>query len=89
VIYDVAMLQISNLPVLAHDTNILKQCDDQAVEGIMEEYGASQKQISQALDRADRYTPRVNAIADKHTVITLGSDGRTLYGYAWNKKMAQ
>lgn len=89
IIYDFAMLQISDLPVLAHDTNILKQCDDQAVEGIMEEYGASQKQIFLAFDRADRYTPRVNAIADKHTVITLGPDGRTLYGHAWNKKAAQ
>lgn len=88
-IYDFALLQILGLPVLAHDANILKQCDDQAVEGIMEEYGASQKQIFLAFDRADRYPPRVNAIADKHTVITLGSDDRTLYGHAWNKKAAQ
>lgn len=55
----------------------------------MEEYGASEKQIFLAFDRADRYTSQVNAVAEKHTVITHGSDGRTLYGHAWNKKVAQ
>ena len=85
-IYDFALLSISDLPVIAHDTNILKQCDDPSVEGIMEQYGAAQKQIFLAFDRADRYTPRVNEIADAHTVIRLGPAPNTLFGQAWNKR---
>lgn len=84
-IYDFAMLQVSDLPVIAHDSNVLKQCDDPSVEGIMEEYGASKKQIFLAFDRADRYTQRVYDIVDEHTVIQLGADEETLFGTAWNK----
>lgn len=48
------MLQVSNLPAIAYDSNVLKQCDDLSVEGIMEEYGAFKKQVFFAFDRADR-----------------------------------
>ena len=85
-IYDFAVLETSALPAIAHDTNILKQCDDKAVEGIMEQYGAATKQIFLAFDRADRYTQRVNDIVDQYTVIQLGPDEQTLFGKAWNKR---
>lgn len=84
-IYDFAILKMSNLPAIAHDTNILKQCDDSAVEGIMEEYGSSKKQIFLAFDRSDRYTPRVNEIVNEHTVIQLGADIDALFGKSWNR----
>lgn len=86
VIFDLAMLAISQLPAIAHDSDILKRCDDEAINGIMSQFESSKKQIFLAFDRATRYTQKVQQIADRHTVIELGPDGRSLYGESWNKR---
>lgn len=86
VIYDLAMLQLTPLPAVAHDSDILKRCDDESIDGIMEQFARSKKQVFLAFDRASRYTDRVMEIVEQNTVIELDRDAKSLYGRAWNRK---
>ncbi len=51
IVFDIAALQMTNLPVLVHDSILLKQIEDQALEKILEIYNKINKQIFISLDK--------------------------------------
>lgn len=86
VIYDLAILYLTDLPAIAHDSLILKNIGDSAVDGIMKLYAASRKQVFIAFDKQAAYKPDTRKILSENTVLTLSDGNCELYGQSWNKE---
>lgn len=89
ILFDLALLELTPLPAVAHDSPLIKNLDNSTVGHILQLYQMSEKQIFIAFDRHTSYsdTPEIKEIIEETTVIQLGSEGRALYGKAWNKKV--
>lgn len=86
IIYDLAVLFLTDLPAIAHDSLILKNIGDGPIDGIMRIYAQSQKQIFIAFDKQSAYKPATRQILEANTVLHLSKDGCELYGESWNKE---
>ncbi|HEM4489002.1 TPA: DUF2326 domain-containing protein, partial [Streptococcus suis] len=86
IILDLAILELTNLPVLVHDSNVFKQLSRNATEKIIELYQSFSKQIFIAFDRQETFSEDAINILKKNTVLSL-SDGNELFGWSWSKKI--
>lgn len=84
VVYDLAVLKLTRLPILVHDSIILKQISDEAIEKIIELYASCGKQVIIALDKQTSYSPKTNATLNKAAVLMLGKNGEELFGRSWS-----
>ena len=90
VIYDLAVLECTELPAIALDSLILKNISDVAINGIMRIYeksNRSNKQIFIAFDKQNAYGKSTQQILSENTVLKLSDKGHELYGESWNKKV--
>lgn len=89
ILFDLALLALTPLPAVAHDSPLIKNLDNSTVGHILQLYKECEKQIFIAFDRHKSYsdTPEIKEIIEETTVIQLGSDAKSLYGKAWNKKI--
>ena len=85
VVFDLAVLNLTHLPILVHDSVVLKQISDEAIEKIMELYSASGKQVIIALDKQDSYSPKTTQMLEESAVLKLASGGAELFGRFWGK----
>lgn len=84
-VFDLAMLKMTALPVLAHDSLLLKQIEDGALEKILELYTQTPKQVFITLDREGTYTERAQEIMKTTEVLRLYPGGGELFGWSWNE----
>lgn len=84
IIFDLAILALTDLPAIAHDSLILKNISDGSIDGIMKIYSQSEKQIFIAFDKQDSYGPQTRKILYDNRVLQLSDDERELYGESWN-----
>ena len=89
VIYDLAILYLTALPAIAHDSLILKNIGDGAVDGIMKIYARSRKQVFIAFDKQAAYRPDTQRILADNTILKLSDGNCELYGESWNKEVSQ
>lgn len=89
VLYDLAVLNLTALPAIAHDSLILKNIGDGAVDGIMQIYAQSDKQVFIAFDKQSAYKPMTQEALQKNCVLQLSDNGFELYGESWNKEKKQ
>ncbi len=85
ILFDLAMLELTAIPVIVHDSFLLKQIEDKAVEKLLELYAKSEKQIFITLDRSKSYTKRSQELLIDNCVLTLQPGGGELFGKAWNE----
>ncbi len=85
VVFDLAMMHLTRLPILVHDSLILKQISDEAIETILQQYSACGKQVIIALDKQDSYSDQAFETLVSHTVIKLAPGGEELFGRSWSK----
>lgn len=85
IVFDLAVLELSKLPVLAHDSILLKQIEDDAFEKILELYLQSSKQIFIAIDKEASYSDKTRKILNKTEVLHLSTGTEALFGKAWNE----
>ena len=83
VVFDLAVLSLTKLPILVHDSVVLKQISDNAIEKIIELYSSSEKQIIIALDKQDSYSKKTARLLSESTVLNLGNNGKELFGRSW------
>lgn len=83
VVFDLAVLSLTKLPILVHDSVVLKQISDDAIEKIIELYSSSEKQIIIALDKQDSYSKKTARLLSESTVLNLGNNGKELFGRSW------
>lgn len=88
VLLDLVILEHTDLPMLIHDSTLLKNIGDEPIESIMEMYAktdAMGKQVFIAFDKRGSYSEKTRQIIDDHTVVSLNADERALYGRRWNR----
>ena len=88
IIFDLAMLNLTKLPAVIHDTIILKHIDDPTIEKLLELYRLTDKQVFIAFDRDTTYSSRVQSILKHSKVIQLTPGGNELFGRSWNELVA-
>lgn len=89
IIFDLALLQLTELPVIAHDSNIFKNIADLPIDKIMELYNQSKKQIFIAFDKEDTFYDVTRDIVHSTKIIELHENGGELFGWSWAKKAAR
>lgn len=85
-VFDLSVLEMTELPVLIHDSVVLKQISDIAIERILEKYRSSNKQIFISLDKKTSYSVKSQKILEDTKVLELSPNGNELFGRSWNKK---
>ncbi len=83
ILFDIAMLEASNLPVIIHDSLLYKNIWDQPVQGIFALYPKEGKQEFIAIDRIRAFDESTQSIIEKTTAIKLGIDSDSLFGFSW------
>lgn len=89
VLYDLAVLYLTALPAIAHDSLIQKNISDGAIDGIMKIYTGTEKQVFIAFDKQGSYREGTRRILLNNTVLKLSDDNSELYGESWNKEESQ
>lgn len=87
IIFDLALLWESALPVIAHDSVLLLQIEKEAVEKILELYAKAAelgKQVFIAFDK--EATPRGMEILQNAKRLHLSRGGNELFGRSWNRR---
>ena len=82
--FDMAVLELTALPFLIHDSILFKNVEDDAVKGIFDLYASSSKQLFVSIDKLSSYQKEVRDVVEAHQVLKL-SRNHTLYGKVWNK----
>lgn len=83
---DYALLGHTHLPAFAHDTNTIKQVQDDFMVKLLELYDASEKQVFVAIDKAESFAEgNLPKVVESNTVLRLGP-GHELFGRSWNEK---
>ncbi|GFH40266.1 DUF2326 domain-containing protein [Lactococcus insecticola] len=86
VVFDLAMLKETPLPILVHDSILLKQIQDKSLEGIIRFYSNQKKQVFIALDKEESFTTATQSMLTTSTVLRLYPGGGELFGRAWNEE---
>ena len=84
VVFDLAMLELTRLPVIAHDSVMLKHIEDDAIEKIVELYASTPRQVFIAMDKEGSYTPKTQKILEATKVLQLSPGAGALFGRTWN-----
>lgn len=88
VIYDLCLANLCSVPVIVHDSNILKRIDDAYLEGILMHYQQCGSQVFIAFDKAETMKEETRKILEETQLIKL-YDGHELFGKSWSKIPAQ
>ncbi len=83
VVFDLAIINLTKLPLIVHDSVVLKQISDDALEKILQLYISCNKQVIITLDKQNSYTDRSNDILTHHKILELAPNGRELFGRSW------
>lgn len=83
ILFDLAILNLTKLPLIVHDSLLLKQIYDVAIEKILELYIRSNKQVIIAFDKKTSYTATTQRIISENTILKLIPGGGELFGKSW------
>ncbi|MCR0408478.1 DUF2326 domain-containing protein [[Clostridium] innocuum] len=85
VVLDLSVLNLTQLPIVVHDSIVLKQISDEAIEKILELYIANGKQVIIALDKQNTYTEKSRKILNENAILYLAPNGNELFGRSWSR----
>lgn len=81
--FDLAVLNLTQLPVLIHDSLLFKNVEDDSLDGILSLYEQkTNKQVFISIDKVGSYGEQVQRIVERHKVLQL-SEEHPLYGKSW------
>ncbi len=86
VVYDLSVLEMTALPILIHDSVVLKQISDEAIEKILFKYKDAGKQIFISFDKKSAYSLKSQQILKETKVLELSANGNELFGRSWSSK---
>jgi hypothetical protein len=89
VVFDLSILKLTPLPALVHDSVVLKQIADEAIEKILKLYQQSGKQVFIVLDKVSSYPKQAQDILEQTAVLRLGDKDNALFGRSWSAKEKQ
>ena len=71
------------MPILVHDSVVLKQISDDAIEKIIELYSTRGKQVIIALDKQNSYNKKTTDLLGEAAVLKLTMNGQELFWRSW------
>ena len=83
--FDLALLETSLLPAIAHDTMLVQPIEDQSFDGIVRVYARQPKQVFLAIDKISRYSTETQETLRESAFVHL-EQSRELFGRSWSKK---
>ncbi|MCT4661859.1 MAG: DUF2326 domain-containing protein [Tissierellales bacterium] len=83
--FDLALLDLTCLPAIAHDLPLLKNIENSALENIIEIYSHRNKQIFIAIDKLNSYDKNAAQIIEEHKALQLSKD-KVLFIKNWKKQ---
>jgi len=90
IIFDLAILVSTELPILVHDSLIFKNIADLPIDRILQLYQKVGKdlgkQIFISFDKQEAFTPYTEDTVVKTSVIELHENGGELFGWSWAKR---
>lgn len=87
--FDLANMEISNIPFIVHDSDLLDPIEKPALTEIIKEYDAVGKRGQQtfvSFRSLDFYAEEAQPLIKKRRVIELSGNGNQLFGRGWNKE---
>lgn len=85
ILFDLAVLQESNLPFVVHDSVLLLQIENEVLEKLLLLYSQqTQKQVFISFDKVS--TPEEERLLHDTQVLHLSRGGNELFGRSWNRK---
>lgn len=85
-VFDIAILKLTSLPILAHDSLLYNNIAPVPVERIFRTYEKINKQIFVAYDKKSTQAPIPQDILDRAQILYLYPNGGELFGWSWAKK---
>ena len=86
IVYDLSILELTKLPILIHDSVVLKQISDIAIEKIFSKYNNAGKQIFISFDKISAYSLESQKILKETIILELSANGNELFGRSWNNR---
>lgn len=86
ILFDIAVLNISYLPVIIHDSLLYKNIWDEPTQGLFEICSQQRKQIFVAIDRIGVFDTNTVKIIQDAAVVRLGPNENSLFGFSWADK---
>lgn len=85
IIFDLACMKMTNLPIIMHDSRLFDDIESDRVEHILDLYTQmpKDKQIFVTLDREGNYTEKARKLIHDHTNLHLERGGNELFGWSW------
>lgn len=83
-IFDIAILNLTALPFLIHDSLLFKNVEDDAIKGMMSVYENENKQVFISIDKVPSYPQDVIDLVEKNKVLKVSLE-HPLYGKLWNR----
>jgi hypothetical protein len=80
--FDLAILNLTALPILIHDLPLFKNVENVAMENIIGIYNVSNEQIFIALDEIPKFKPKTTKILRENSFVQLSKD-KTLFIKNW------
>lgn len=84
IVFDLAMSCITKIPVIVHDSDMLKLIEDDVFRNILKEYEKSESQIFISIDKISAYTDETQGIINDRKILKLGEEKESLFGMTWN-----
>ena len=87
--YDLSILQLTNLPAIAHDSLLFPYISDRNICRLLQLYAQeTTKQIFIAFDHDDNYGKETNKLLREHMVLKLDAEKEALFDKQWGRKDA-
>ncbi len=87
--YDLSILQLTNLPAIAHDSLLFPYISDRNICRLLQLYAQeTTKQIFIAFDHDDNYGKETNKLLREHMVLMLDAEKEALFDKQWGRKDA-
>lgn len=86
--YDLSILELTDLPALAHDLPLLKNIEDNAIGNIMKLYSETNKQVFIAIDKVNSFNKNTSELIYKNKVLYLSKD-KLLFKKNWKNVLDQ
>lgn len=86
ILFDIACLKLSELPLLIHDSLLFTNIEMDRVENIIRLYSKLKKQVFISIDRTEELDERTQNIIKQHQVLKLDRGENELFGRTWSTK---
>lgn len=83
ILFDLACLQLSELPFLIHDSLMFSNIEIDRVQNIIKLYSEQTKQVFISIDKINELDEDVQQIIKSHQVLKLDRGGNELFGRTW------